>query len=152
MSGQKFVLNTGSEIPALGLGRPTHALRIPTEYLTGSTDTSRLRNEDCQNSLEIAISNGYRQFHVTSGQGNEELLGRAFELALSSGKIQRRNIFITITITCTNKTNIETELNRSLTALGLEYVDLCLMQWKDTAASKCEHRAAPKFNYMKQPA
>lgn len=57
--------------------------------------------------------------------GNEAEVGEG----LAEAGVERKDIFITTKVWCTFHSRVEECLDRSLKALGTEYVDLYLMHW-----------------------
>jgi diketogulonate reductase-like aldo/keto reductase len=49
--------------------------------------------------------------------------------AFESGVVKREEVFITTKLWCTYHTRVESNLDKSLELLGLDYVDLYLMHW-----------------------
>ncbi len=105
-----LTLNSGTAMPSVGMG----LMKLPD-----SPDTEALIRE--------AISLGFRLFDTASSYKNEAELGRAIR---SSG-IPREEFFITSKIwnTAQRLGNTEGAFNRSLERLGLDYIDLYLIQW-----------------------
>ncbi len=105
-----ITLNTGREMPRLGLGLYKAA-----------------PGTELENAFSSAITMGYRLFDTASAYKNEDSLGTA----LSSCKIPREELFITTKIwnNAQRIGNIESAFSRSLERLGLSYVDLYLIHW-----------------------
>jgi diketogulonate reductase-like aldo/keto reductase len=49
--------------------------------------------------------------------------------AFKSGAVKREDVFVTTKLWCTYHTRVEENFEKSLKALGLEYIDLYLMHW-----------------------
>lgn len=113
----KVLLNSGHEMPILGLG----------------TASPSLPNSDRLTSILIhAIEIGYRHFDTAAIYGSEEALGRAVAAALTRGLVAgRRELFITSKLWCseTDRHLVVPALRRSLGRLGLDYVDLYLIHF-----------------------
>ncbi|KAH8656259.1 aldo/keto reductase family protein [Ilyonectria robusta] len=107
----KFKLNTGAQIPAIGLG------------------TWQSKPGEVQRAVEHAIEVGYRHIDAAYCYDNEDEVGKGLKAALASGKVKREDIFVTTKLWCTYHTRVEQNLDLSLKALGLEYVDLYLLHW-----------------------
>lgn len=110
MAQKTFTLNTGAQIPALGLGTwqsPPGAVAKAVEY---------------------ALSIGYRHIDAAFCYGNEAEVGEGLRAAFASG-IRREDVFVTTKLWCTYHTRVEENLDLSLKDLGLDYVDLYLMHW-----------------------
>ncbi len=103
-------LNTGHEMPRLGLGLYKTAV--------GNELSSAFRS---------AVTMGYRLFDTASSYKNEDGLGGA----IASCPVPREELFITTKIwnNAQRIGSIESAFSRSLDRLGLEYVDLYLIHW-----------------------
>lgn len=71
---------------------------------------------------------GYRHIDAAYVYGNEEEVGQGLAEAFKAG-IKREDIFVTTKIWCTYESRVELGLDKSLKALGLDYVDLLLVHW-----------------------
>lgn len=103
-------LNTGTTIPALGLG------------------TWQSAAGEVKKAVSHAISVGYRHIDCAYVYGNEDEVGEGLKEAFASG-VKREDLFITTKLWCTYHSRVEENLDLSLKALGLDYVDLYLMHW-----------------------
>ncbi|KAJ6004974.1 hypothetical protein N7540_012773 [Penicillium herquei] len=107
-SQKTFHLNTGAEIPAIGIGT--------------------WQDEDAQEAAVLhAIRTGYRHIDTARCYGTEGAVGKAIK---RSG-IERSEIFVTSKL-WNNKHHPEDvlpALQQTLDDLGLEYLDLFLMHW-----------------------
>ncbi len=98
-------LNNGIEMPIIGIGVFT------------------LTSEETENSVLVALKEGYRLIDTAHIYGNEEAVGRAVK---KSG-IPREEIFITTKLWTADFPNAEKEIDNRLKALGVEYIDLLLL-------------------------
>ncbi|PWN53672.1 putative GCY1-galactose-induced protein of aldo/keto reductase family [Violaceomyces palustris] len=106
--GQKtFKLNTGAEIPVVGLGT----------WQSAPGEVAR--------AVESAIKSGYRHIDCAWMYGNENEVGQGIK---ASG-VPREELFITTKVWGTYHRRVEEGLDSSLKALGLDYVDLLLVHW-----------------------
>ena len=105
-----ITLNTGSNMPLLGLGT----------YRSAS-------GGEVENAIRSAVSIGYRLFDTASSYKNEDGVGSG---VLVSG-IPREELFVTTKIwnNAQRIGNVEGAFERSLERLGLDYVDLYLIHW-----------------------
>ncbi|MCX6653297.1 MAG: aldo/keto reductase [Methanomassiliicoccales archaeon] len=108
--GTRFKLNNGVEMPCLGLG---------TWKMTEGKET--------REAVLQAFAAGYRMIDTTKVYGNEKEVGEAFR---QSG-LPREEVFITTKVWNSDHGYQETlnACQRSLRALGMEYVDLYLVHW-----------------------
>ncbi|KAE8148029.1 aldo/keto reductase family protein [Aspergillus avenaceus] len=123
----RFKLNTGAEIPALGLGT----------WQSGPGEVER--------AVSHAISVGYRHIDGAFCYQNEGEVGQGIKEALASGKVKREDLFVTTKLWCTYHTRVEENLDISLKNLGLDYIDLYLMHWPLAMNSKGNHPLFPKL-------
>ncbi|MBN2877169.1 MAG: aldo/keto reductase [Bacilli bacterium] len=103
------ILNNGLQMPIVGLG------------------TFRSEDQDAYNAVLAAIKAGYRHIDTAAVYGNEEAVGKAIK---DSG-VPREELFITTKLWNTDQ-GYETALaacEKSLSLLGLEYLDLYLIHW-----------------------
>ena len=103
-------LNNGTEHPMLGLG------------------CYKLENDQqAEEILSLAASIGYRWFDTASSYRNEEGIGRG----LARSGVAREDFFITTKIwnNAQRMGDVEQAFERSLSRLGLDYVDEYLIHW-----------------------
>lgn len=105
-----FKLSNGVKIPNIGFG-------------TWRVDEGEL----CVKSVETALRNGYRHIDTASFYKNERSVGEGIR---ASG-VKREEVFVTTKLWNTDHGYNETleASQRSLKALGLEYIDLYLIHW-----------------------
>lgn len=105
-----FTLNTGAKIPAVGFG------------------TWQAAPKEVETAVVIALKTGYRHIDCAAIYRNEAEVGAGIK---KSG-IDRSEIFLTTKLWNTNQSSYELALkglNKSLTDLGVDYVDLYLIHW-----------------------
>ncbi|KAF2996766.1 hypothetical protein E8E14_003713 [Neopestalotiopsis sp. 37M] len=102
-----FKLNTGAEIPAVGLG------------------TWRSEPGEVRKAVAHALKDGYRHIDAALIYGNEHEVGQGIK---DSG-IPRKDIFITSKLWNTHQNNAKEGLQKTLDALGTDYLDLYLIHW-----------------------
>jgi len=108
MSTQPTIsLNDGNVIPQLGFG----VWQVP--------------NAEAAKVVGTAISTGYRSIDTAAIYGNESGVGKA----ISASPVQRTKLFITTKLWNDQHTNARSALNKSLSRLGLDHVDLYLIHW-----------------------
>ncbi|WZH48678.1 Alcohol dehydrogenase [Fusarium acuminatum] len=110
MAPTTFKLNTGQEIPAVGLG-------------TWQSPAGQV-----EKAVTYALKDGYKMIDCAYCYGNEEEVGAGLKAAFEAG-VKREDIFVVTKVWATYNTRPEQGLDRSLKALGLDYVDLFLVHW-----------------------
>ncbi|KAL1956468.1 hypothetical protein VTO42DRAFT_7266 [Malbranchea cinnamomea] len=123
----KFKLNTGVEIPALGLGT----------WQSGPGEVAE--------AVTHALNVGYTHIDTAFAYGNEAEVGKALAKAFESGRVKREDVFVTTKLWCTYHTRVEEALDLSLKNLGLDYVDLYLMHWPIAMNPNGNHPLFPKL-------
>ena len=82
-------------------------------------------------SVLAALKGGYRHIDTATAYGNEESVGKAINDFLKSGEAKRSDLFITTKLH--NKDHgyeaTKNAIERSLSLLGLDYLDLYLIHW-----------------------
>lgn len=104
-----YTLNDGTSIPAIGFG------------------TYPLRGDDGQAAIETAIQAGYRLIDTAVNYRNEREVGRA----VASSGVPREELRVATKLPGRDHGYEKTlaSFERSLTALGLDYLDLYLIHW-----------------------
>ncbi|MCO5598904.1 hypothetical protein L7F22_053003 [Adiantum nelumboides] len=118
-TGQHFMLNSGAQIPAVGLGT----------WQTGG--------DVCRAAVQTALEVGYRHIDCAHLYGNEVEVGQALSEALSGGLpgLKREDLFITskLLFATTAPKRIDAAIQVSLKNLSLSYLDLYLLHWPVSA-------------------
>lgn len=104
-------LHNGKAIPALGLGT------VPPE------DPSELTQQ-----VLTAVKAGYRHIDTAWYYGTEPFIGAALKQLFAEG-YKREDLFITTKVWPSFHHNPEKSLDKSLSDLGIDYVDLFLQHW-----------------------
>ncbi|KAH8884236.1 Aldo/keto reductase [Thozetella sp. PMI_491] len=110
MTDQTFKLNSGQQIPALGLGTwqsPAGQVKAAVAY---------------------ALQNGYKLVDCAYCYGNEDEVGEGLKEAFAAG-VKREDVFVVTKVWATYTTRVQLGLEKSLKSLGLDYVDLLLVHW-----------------------
>lgn len=104
-------LNNGVRMPMLGFG----VFQVPDGNVT-------------EQAVYDAVCSGYRLIDTAAAYQNEESVGRAIRRALSEGLVKREDLFITTKLWVQDYgyDNAKRAFEKSLKALGLEYLDLYL--------------------------
>ncbi|CEJ55484.1 Putative Aldo-keto reductase [Penicillium brasilianum] len=107
--GRTFKLNSGYEIPAVGLG------------------TWLSKPHEVENAVEVALRKGYRHIDAAACYQNENEVGNGWK---KSG-VPREEIFITSKLWNTHHhpDHVEEALNKTLSDLQTDYLDLYLIHW-----------------------
>lgn len=108
-----FTLNDGNVIPAFGLG------------------TWKSHEGDAYQAVKEALRIGYRHVDGAWIYQNEAEVGRAICESISEGVVARDDLFVTSKLwnSFHAPDDVEKACRETLTALGLEYVDLYLIHW-----------------------
>ncbi|EJT75716.1 hypothetical protein GGTG_05647 [Gaeumannomyces tritici R3-111a-1] len=108
-SGRKVKLNSGHEMPLIGLG------------------TWQSKPNEVTKAVEHALRHGYRHIDAAACYGNEFEVGEGIR---ASG-VPRSDIFITSKLwnTFHRPEDVEDALNQTLNDLGTDYLDLYLIHW-----------------------
>ncbi|KIJ32167.1 hypothetical protein M422DRAFT_234290 [Sphaerobolus stellatus SS14] len=120
MSAPTIKLNTGAEIPLIGLG------------------TWQSPPGQVEKAVEYALKNGYKHIDGAWAYDNEEEVGKGIK---ASG-VPREEIFITSKIWSTYHRRVEENVDDTLKKLGTDYLDLLLMHWPVPLNPNGNH---PKF-------
>lgn len=87
--------------------------------------------EDAHGLCTLALEAGYRLLDTAALYGNEEGVGRAVRDAVSSGQVERGDVFVTSKLWNDRhgyRSTLEA-FDESLKRLGLDYLDLYLIHW-----------------------
>lgn len=130
MTPTSFTLNTGASIPSTGLGisHPAHTM--------GGTNSGHYPGtwRSPAGAVEAAVYHaitvtGVRHIDCAFAYGNEHEIGAALARVFAEGNIARSEVFVTTKLWCTWHSRAHEGFQKSLDALGLDYVDLYLMHW-----------------------
>jgi aldehyde reductase len=114
----RLALNDGHSIPIVGLG------------------TWKSGSEVYQAVLD-AIEIGWRHIDTSLDYGTEQDIGKAIKQLIADKKITREELFITSKLEgdAHSRALVPTAINKSLTNLGLSYLDLYLVHFPDNDAA-----------------
>ncbi len=103
----------GARVPALGFG------------------TFELTGPDCAEMVRYALELGYRHLDTAQIYGNEDAVGKG----MGSAGVDREEIFLTTKVWMDQLAyaDVKRSAEASLTKLGVDYVDLLLIHWPNTA-------------------
>ncbi|KAJ5804992.1 hypothetical protein N7474_010879 [Penicillium riverlandense] len=122
-----FKLNTGAEIPALGLGT----------WQSGPGEVEK--------AVFHAIKVGYRHIDTALCYQNENEVGQGIKQAIDAGIVKREDLFVTTKLWNSYHARVPEGLETSLKNLGLDYVDLYLMHWPIAMNPNGNHPIFPKL-------
>jgi diketogulonate reductase-like aldo/keto reductase len=108
-------MTSGNDIPQVGFG------------LWQNKD-----EQECIDSVRMALEAGYRHFDTAQVYGNEQYLAAGLEAA----KIDRKDVFITTKIRVENFLRVDKSFATSLEKLDTDYVDLLLLHFPVTGLRK----------------
>ncbi|KAG8804739.1 hypothetical protein FRC17_005901 [Serendipita sp. 399] len=110
-----FTLNDGNKMPGIGMG-------CWMGHYGGGEEAAR--------TVKIALELGYRHIdtaagYLWTGLENEDAVGQS----IAESGVPREELFVVTKLAMPDHGRVEEGLDRSLKALGLDYVDLYLMHW-----------------------
>jgi 2,5-diketo-D-gluconate reductase A len=113
-SQEGVLLSEGVSIPLIGFG------------------TWQLDGDDAYNGVRAALDIGYRHIDTATAYGNEDRVGAAVR---DSG-LGRQDVFITTKCPPGNAGREAQTLDASLSALGIDFIDLWLIHWPPHGESR----------------
>ncbi|KAL2164856.1 hypothetical protein VTH06DRAFT_152 [Thermothelomyces fergusii] len=126
ITSKTFKLNTGAEIPAIGLG------------------TWQSKPGEVGKAVEAALRAGYRHIDTAFAYGNEKEVGEGIR---ASG-VPREEIFLTTKLDNTWHKRAPEALQRSLENLGVDYLDLYLMHWPSSTDPEDVKKHYPDWDFV----
>lgn len=108
-----YQLANGDQIPAVGLG------------------TWKSSPEQVYKAVKAALNIGYRHIDCAAIYRNETAVGKALKEAIASGDVQRKDLWITSKLwnNAHRRSEVIGGLQKTLTDLQLDYLDLYLIHW-----------------------
>jgi len=125
-----FALNTGTNIPAVGLG------------------TWKIPKEETKETILTAFKNGYRHIDCAYVYKNQYQIGEAIHDLLMNQHVSRGDLFITSKLwnTSHRRHDVYEELDKTLKELRLHHLDLYLMHWPLAFAPGCKEMVPRDVN------
>jgi 2,5-diketo-D-gluconate reductase A len=111
-------MTSAGEIPAVKLPGGGHMPVV-------GFGTWNLRGPAAHDPVLAALAAGYRHLDTATMYRNEAAVGKA----LASSGVPRADVFVTTKIKATDAKRVRKTLEASLSALGLDYLDLWLVHW-----------------------
>jgi diketogulonate reductase-like aldo/keto reductase len=123
----RFKLNTGTAIPAVGLG-------------TWQSEPGLVGN-----AVKEAVKVGYRHIDCAKAYKNEKEVGDALQELYKEGIVKREDLWITSKLWCSDHNDVEEALRGSIERLQCGYLDLYLMHWPVALKKEAEGTAPEDF-------
>ncbi|XP_055697246.1 uncharacterized oxidoreductase MSMEG_2408/MSMEI_2347-like [Phlebotomus papatasi] len=129
-AGKKVLLNSGYQIPLIGLGT----------YLI--TDAREVHN-----ALDYAFSSGYRLIDTATVYRNEKEIGDALKVLLPKHNLSREDVFIVSKFIpeARDEDFVVKTIEASLNKLQLDYIDLYLIHWPAAKGIPMQSPEHPKY-------
>lgn len=118
---QKVVLRNGVEMPSIIMGTSVDDRKGSRKKLISKMSEA----------VSFAVQNGLVGFDTSRDYSNEAVLGKVFSSLIRNGSIKREDIFITTKVGNGQQRdkNMFQQIDMSLKALKLDYIDLWLLHW-----------------------
>ena len=107
-------LNNGADMPVIG---------------HGTFGSDKYSADQIAEAVYGAVKAGCRLIDCAEVYGNEKEIGGAIRRLLDEGAVRREELFITSKVWNNHHREVEAACDRSLAALGLEYIDLYFIHW-----------------------
>jgi len=113
-----YKLGNGASIQALGFG------------------TWMAKDAELENALEAALEAGYRHIDTAFVYENEKVIGKVLKKFFDSGKLKREDLFIVSKLPPIGHHSVEKFINKSLSDMQIDYLDLYLIHTPFAFAEK----------------
>ncbi len=110
----KVRLNTGMEIPCIGMG---------------TFGSDRFSAEEVSGAVAGAIRCGYRMFDCAACYGNEDQIGEVFRKAFDEGVVKREDLIIMTKVWNDMHRDVAAACKKSIADLQCDYVDVYYIHW-----------------------
>jgi alcohol dehydrogenase (NADP+) len=112
----RVTLTTGEQIPCIGMG---------------TFGSDRFTPEQISEAVAGAIRRGYRMFDCAAVYGNEDLIGKVFDEALTGGTVRREELFVMSKVwnDMHGKGDVLLSCAKTLRDLRLDYLDAFFVHW-----------------------
>jgi len=112
--------------------------------------TWKIEKDQCKDIVYQAIKLGYRHLDGACDYGNEKQVGEAIKQAIDEGLVTRQDLFVTSKLwnTYHHTEHVEPALKKTLSDMGLDYLDLYLMHFPISLRFvDFDKRYPPGWNY-----
>ncbi|EFJ09388.1 hypothetical protein SELMODRAFT_130110, partial [Selaginella moellendorffii] len=89
--------------------------------------------------LDVCVQMGYRHFDTAAAHGTEEAVGKGLKKGFVDGLVKREEVFVTYKFHLLDAGEVRSAVEKSLSALQLEYLDLCLVQSPSKLLKSCTY-------------
>ena len=110
----KVTLNTGEQIPCIGMG---------------TFGSDRFTPDQVSAAVAGAIRCGYRMFDCASCYQNEDQIGEVFAQAFKEGVVERKDLFIMTKVWNDQHREVAKALKKSIKDLQCDYADMYFIHW-----------------------
>ncbi len=110
----KFRLNSGVEVPCVGLG---------------TFGSDRVSAGEVAGAVAGALRCGYRMFDCAACYGNEAQIGEVFQQAFDEGVVRREDLFIMTKVWNDKHREVAAACKKSIADLRCGYVDMYYIHW-----------------------
>lgn len=112
-------------------GVPTYTLNTKAELPQAGMGLWQVPKDRCPSLIVDAVDAGWRAFDSASDYGNEKEVGEGIKQVLAAGKVKREELFITSKLWNSYHAaeHVKPACQRTLTDLGLDYLDLYLIHF-----------------------
>ncbi len=114
MTAHTYILNNGHTMPAIGIG---------------TFGSDKYTADEIANAVYGAVKYGYRLIDCAEVYGNEREIGGSLKRLFDEGVVGREDIFVTSKVWNDHHREVRKSCERSLSALGLSYLDLYFIHW-----------------------